>query len=289
MFFSCPAFALTARDLCVHDNCLYFSQLASTKKKELSKVDETSRAAFVLYPSAVSPVYPRESTLIKGETKLRHRRRSIIREFSLNTSTHGLPGIARSESKHNLIFWLISFICFTGIMIYFVTKAILTYFDCPTQIDVDIISEWPQYFPAVSICNSSPFRLDRFMGPFLNYTNALNSNNSYNTSTMSPNLAPFLADFIVDMLNTHQPLEPYLYSLPLMLYKCTFNSLPCSTENFISFTSSSYGLCYTFNAKMKNSSKDSVRYGNQNGGDGVLDLELYVHSHQYFPYYWKGK
>src|SRR4051812_13498924 len=49
---------------------------------------------------------------------LKHRRRSIIREFALNTSTHGLPGIARSESKHNRVFWTISFLIFTGIMIF---------------------------------------------------------------------------------------------------------------------------------------------------------------------------
>lgn len=84
-------------------------------------------------------------------------------------------------------------------------------------------------------------------------------------------------------------MEPYFYSLSLILYKCTYNSVQCSTEDFISFTSASYGLCYTFNAKMKNNNNKSVRYGNEYGDDGILDLELYVHSYQYVPYNWNGK
>ncbi|CAF1353771.1 unnamed protein product [Rotaria sordida] len=79
-------------------------------------------------------------------------------------------------------------------------------------------------------------------------------------------------------------MEPFFYSLSSMLYTCTFNSQPCSAADFISFTSSTYGLCYTFNAKLKNSSNNSVRYGHQNGGTGKLNLGLYVHSHQYVPH-----
>ncbi|CAF3589723.1 unnamed protein product [Rotaria sordida] len=79
-------------------------------------------------------------------------------------------------------------------------------------------------------------------------------------------------------------MEPFFYSLSSMLYTCTFNSQPCSAADFISFTSSTYGLCYTFNAKLKNSSNDNVRYGHQNGGTGKLNLGLYVHSHQYVPH-----
>ncbi|CAF3751624.1 unnamed protein product [Rotaria sp. Silwood1] len=235
----------------------------------------------------VSMVFPTKPTLIKDE-KTMHRRRSIIREFALNTSTHGLPGIARSESIHNRIFWSISFLCFTAVMIYFVTTAILSYFGYPTQINVDIITEWPQYFPAVSICNGAPFHLDRFIRPFLNYTYEQNLINSTNTSTIPAYLASSILDFLIHKTNKNESMDSYLFSLSSMLYKCTFNNLPCSIENFTTFNSAFYGRCYTFNAKMKSNSNNSVRYVNHNGGNGVLDLEFYVHSHQYVPYFWKG-
>ncbi|CAF1235385.1 unnamed protein product [Rotaria sp. Silwood1] len=79
------------------------------------------------------------------ETK-KYRRRSIIREFCLNTFTPALPDIARSESIHNRLFWLISCISFILIMIYFIVQAILAYFEYSTQIDISYVSEWPQYF-----------------------------------------------------------------------------------------------------------------------------------------------
>jgi Amiloride-sensitive sodium channel len=208
----------------------------------------------------------------------------------LNTSTHGLPGIARSESIHNRVFWSISFICFTAVMVYFVTTALITYLNYPTQIDFNVIREWPQYFPAVSICNAVPFRLDQFIEPFFNYTRSRNITTPMNSSTnIPPYLSLSMGFFIIDRMNKNESLASFFFPLSSMLYKCTFNNLPCSEADFIPFTSAVYGLCYTFNAKMKNSSARKVRYGNEKGGDGVLDLELYMHSHQYLPYFWKGK
>jgi hypothetical protein len=102
-----------------------------------------------------------------------HRRRSIIREFSLNTTAHGFGGIVRSESIPNRIFWSICTVAFIGIMFYFVTQTIRDYFDYPTQTSVAIVVEWPQFFPAFTICNSSPVRFDRF-------TNKINHNESLN-------------------------------------------------------------------------------------------------------------
>ena len=174
-------------------------------------------------------------------------------------------------------------------MIYFVTTALITYFNYPTQIDFDVIREWPQYFPAVSICNAVAFRLDPFIGPFFNYTRSLNITTPSNSSTIPAYLSPSMGLFIIDTMNKNESLNRFLFPLSSMLYKCTFNNLPCSEADFIPFTSATYGLCYTFNAKMKNSSARKVRYGNEYGGDGVLDLELYAQSHQYVPYFWKGQ
>lgn len=228
-------------------------------------------------------------TVNDEKKKYHRRRRSIIREFSLNTSTHGLPGIARSESIHNRVFWTISFLGFTAIMIYFITKAILNYLEYPTQVNINIVSEWPQNFPAISLCNSSPFRYDRFIGSFLNYTNTMNWTRTQNASAIPENLMAYLTQFLVTELNANRSLDSIYYSLPSILRKCVYNAMPCSAADFIPFYSSFYGLCYTFNAKMKNSTNDGIRNGNENGGNGILDLELYAHSHQYIPDFWRGK
>ncbi|UJR11174.1 hypothetical protein I4U23_015355 [Adineta vaga] len=202
---------------------------------------------------------------------------------------HGVPGIARSESIHNRIFWSISFISFTIVMIYFVVKSILSYYEYPTQIDINIIREWPQYFPAVSICNAGPFRLDRFLEAFYNYTDRINATNTNNRSELPLSMVDYIGSFVIDSINANQSLNPYFYSLSSMLYTCRFNSYPCTIDNFISFISVTHGLCHTFNAKMKNETNENyVRYGNEHGGNGLLEMEFYVHSHQYIPYYWTG-
>lgn len=215
--------------------------------------------------------------------------RSIVREFFLNTSAHALPGIARSKSIHNRVFWSISFISFTGIMIYFIIKSILNYFNYPTQFNIDIIEEWPQYFPAFSLCNASPLRLDRFVEPFLNYTKQFNMNISNDTTTWPSSLGLYMRNFLIEKLNRNESTVSLYFPVSSILYSCSFNTVPCSAEDFISFTSSSSGICYTFNAKLKNNRSGSVRYANQNGADGTLDLGLYVHSYQYVPYIREGK
>ncbi|CAF2570758.1 unnamed protein product [Rotaria sp. Silwood2] len=212
--------------------------------------------------------------------KKRHRRRSIIREFATNTTMHGLPKAFSSENLHTRIFWAISFAVFSSFMIYFIVRTILAYLQYQTQTYVSADVEWPQYFPAFSICNAASFRYDQLIGPFLNYTNTLNLTNENSTDALSPHR---IQNFIQYKVNRNESVTHYSFSLNSMLYQCLYNSMPCSTVDFVPFVSSIYGLCFTFNAKMKNSSV-SVRYGNQYGGAGRLDLAFYVHSQQYVPY-----
>ncbi|CAF1075561.1 unnamed protein product [Adineta steineri] len=235
----------------------------------------------------VSITLPADPVVINTEED-HIRRRSIIREFFLNTSAHALPGIARSKSIHNRVFWSISFVSFTGIMIYFIIKSILAYFDYPTQFNLDVVEEWPQYFPAFSLCNASPFWLDQFIGPFLNYSKVYNLNVSNDTTTWTTTTGIYIRNFIIDKLNRNESIESFSFPLSSMLYSCSFNSVPCTAADFIPFTSSSYGICYTFNAKLKSNRSGSVRYANQNGADGTLALGFYVYSYQYVPYIREG-
>ncbi len=171
-----------------------------SKKTETTLNDETIADQHVGNTPSITTIYP-ITYPSKQDEKKRVRRRSIIRDFSLNTSTHGLPRIARSESQHNRLFWSISFIVFVGIMLYFIIKSIINYFNYPTQINVDIIREWPQYFPAFSICNACPFHLDQFLPAFLNFTYEFNLTNDTNASTLDPSLSPYILDFLVYEMN----------------------------------------------------------------------------------------
>ena len=216
------------------------------------------------------------------------RKRSIIKEFSLNTSTHGIPGIARSQSTCNRLFWVISLLLFTGTMSFFIVQGIQIYFTYPTQTSVDVIIEWPQAFPAVTICNYSPLRYDRFNSPFQRYLKLLNIINSTESTEMKIDHVGYIRSFLLYKLNRDESLDEYFYPLNSMLMSCNYNGLSCSTKNFTSFVSPSYGFCYTFNAKLKNTSRNGIRYNTDNGRIGLLELRLYVHHQQYIPYMSNG-
>jgi hypothetical protein len=218
-----------------------------------------------------------------------HRRRSIIQEFALNTSAHGIPGIVRSRSVRNRILWSITSLIFTDIMLYFIVRSIRAYYDYPTQTTVSIDTEWPQLFPACTICNASPFRFDLLIGPFMNYKHHHNVTVTNDVESFSSFHVAYIKDFVQDEINRNESLNAFFYPLSSMLFKCVFNDVPCSTADFTRFSSSTYGSCYTFNAKKKNSSDGNIRYGDEGGGFGQLELGLYAHSHQYLPYFSDGK
>jgi hypothetical protein len=217
-------------------------------------------------------------------------RRSIIREFALTTSAHGLPSIARSQTKHNCILWIIACLVFTGIMLSFIIQSIQAYFGYPTQTSVSIVVERSQAFPAVTFCNYAPARFDRVIVPFLNYTNSLNLTNTNDTSitAFTPELAVMLREFLQKQFNAGDAINEYFFSINIMLMSCSYNGQTCTADDFISFLSSTYGRCYTFNAKTKTTNGSDVRYTTDNGGPGRLELLLYAQNQLYVPYIQNG-
>ena len=227
----------------------------------------------------VATIFPVDPDVLKGEATFA-RRRSIALEFALHTSTHGLPGIARAQTRHNRLFWTISLLIFTGIMLYFVVRSIQDYFRYPTQTLVSLVDDPEQPFAAVTICKYSAIRFDRFMEPFINYTNERNLTNTTDITVLSPAQFRYGQEFLVDHVNRNQSVEKYFYSLDELLIGCTYNSMNCSAADFVSFQTPTH-RCYTFNAKTDRIRNGSLYAATDNGEDGTLRLRLYSHSHQY--------
>jgi hypothetical protein len=235
----------------------------------------------------IATVLPISSNTLRKGTKYR-RRRSILKEFSLNTSTHGIPGIARSRSIANRLYWSVLFTSFVGIMVFFVVKDINTYLQYQTHTVVARKFHWPLEFPAVTICNYSPLRLDRFVRPFLQYINVLNQTNTTNRTYILPNEVRHIFSFLHEHLIRNQYSKDLYYPLQDMLISCKYNSIACNVTNFTEIAVKEYGLCYTYNSKRKNMYNGGIVYSSDGGGPGELNLELYVHHHQYIPYLSNG-
>ena len=236
----------------------------------------------------VVTVFSVDAEALKPEPKAQ-RSFSIVKEFSLNTSTHGIPGIARSQNWPNRLFWSIASLAFLGLMLFFIIKALLNYLTYPTQTSMEVVTRWPLIFPAVTLCNYFPLRYDQFIAPFLNYTNATNWSDITDPSSFSPQLAGYIVPFVLDMLRQNLDITPLLFPLSAMLISCSYNGVPCTAANFTSFVSLKYGACYTFNAKPKDTANGSIRYNSDHGDTGNFILELYVHRQQYIPYATQGQ
>ena len=227
----------------------------------------------------VPTVLPPDPNAPVAEERLA-RRRSIVRKFALHTSTHGLPGIARGQTTHNRLFWSISLLIFTAIMLYFVIRSIQDFFRYPTQTLVSLVEDSEQPFAAITICKYSAIRFDRFIVPFLAYTNERNLTNTTDITVLSQAQFRYAQLFLVDSVNRNQSVEQYFYSLDDLLIDCTYNSMNCSTADFVSFQTPTQ-RCFTFNGKANRIRNGSLYYTTDNGDDGTLKLRLYSHSHQY--------
>ena len=173
-------------------------------------------------------------------------------------------------------------------MIYFVTQSIRDYFDYPTQTSVDVVVEWPIPFPAFTFCNYCPVRDDLSVSAVLAYLKKLNLTDN-STTSLAPEQIVYFRDFLQYKIDQNESMTEFFYPLSAMLISCSFNDIPCQLSDFISFESSSYGQCYTYNAQIKNQLNGGVRDSNEGGGNGILLLSLYTHSQQYVPYLCNGE
>ena len=225
----------------------------------------------------VATIFPVDLEELKGEGRFA-RRRSIVREFALNTSTHAIPRIASAQTKHNRLFWTVCLLIFTGIMLYFIITSFQEYFKYPTQTLVSLVEDSSQSFAAVTICSFSWIRFDRFMEPFTKYTNERNLTDTNDTSVLTREQLQYIPEFFIDYVNRNQSVREFLYPMEELLIRCTYNSLNCTAADFVQFEASGHGLCHTFNGKADHIRNGSLYSATDNGEDGQLTLQLYSRS-----------
>lgn len=180
----------------------------------------------------------------KRRTFIEQSRKSILKNYLLNTATHGLHNIGTAYSTLHRTFWIFIFLALFISMSYFVIMEFLQYFTFPTQISVDIVPMRDMPFPAVTICNGNPFRKDRTMKALDKYIRKY----SINLNKTDPNTLPTL--MMIDLFNQNKSnaLVRLGFQLSDMLLDCSYNGINCSS-NFTNSLSSVFGNCFTFNWK----------------------------------------
>ncbi|CAF3450218.1 unnamed protein product [Rotaria sp. Silwood1] len=85
----------------------------------------------------------------------------IIKNWFLNSPTHGIRRISLATSIFERIFWSTTFLAFTTLMCVFIYTVILKYIGNPTKINLSVRQyRDPLNFPAITFCNLNPLRND---------------------------------------------------------------------------------------------------------------------------------
>ena len=182
---------------------------------------------------------------VQPKSIVEQRRQSIIIDYLLSTSTHGLHGVGRAHSICHRLFWISSFTIAFGVMFYFVVSSILQHYAYPTQTNIEITLDRSMPFPAVTICNANPFRLDKINVSLVDFFYRLYPPNTTFDQSVANELAYSL---ISDLSNRNQTKELWSIGFQLsdMLLACKYNGMDCSNA-FIPSFSSALGNCFTFN------------------------------------------
>jgi hypothetical protein len=176
---------------------------------------------------------------------------SILADYMLTTATHGLRNIGGAYTKLHRAFWIITFLAAFGLMLYFVTSCVLQYVAYPTQTSIEIEADRDMAFPAVTVCNSNPYKTDQMNAALVTYAQSIGLNASSLTAFELEELA---LPLLVDLFNRNQlsEISNIGFQLENFLLDCSYNGINCSS-NFVGSLSSVYGNCFTFNweASMK--------------------------------------
>ena len=222
------------------------------------------------------------SNLVPDSTKkdlsLKSKIKEDFKEWLSSSTSHGLPNIARTDSKILRLVWFVSFLASTAACAYLLYLSVIGYLSFNVVTQISVYDELPSQFPTVTFCNSFPFSSE-------NSTAFIQEKFKYYLQFDFDNFEfrNFLFTKYLILLSAADPSvsDDIKKSLGLtiddMLINCQFSSNPCSKNDFEWFYSVFYGNCYRFNSG-KNSTGGTIpiKYLNQAGKQNGLKLELYM-------------
>ena len=223
-----------------------------------------------------------DSSLAQQNSNLKQKIKDEFKEWLSSSTSHGLPNIARTNSKILRLLWTISFLASTAGCAYLLYLSAASYLNYDVVTKITFYDELPSQFPTVTICNSYPYGSESST-PFLQeqFNNFFQNLNFSSIVKFDFQYFTFVKYLIALSAADPSVSDDFKKSLGLsiddMLINCQYSSNPCTKDDFVWFYSSIYGNCYKFNSG-KNSTGGTVplRYLNQAGKMNGLKLELYV-------------
>ena len=186
--------------------------------------------------------------MIQNMTSILVKIRKVFKEWSVYTSFHGIPRVISGKYIFINILWLAFFLASFGYCTYRLIDVILVYNNYEIQTNIYVSTESEIEFPAVTICNMSPYKI--FDDKIREFLASIRS--SYNSSMFGLSIKEdsyINLKEIISQLKLENKINFDLgHDLEQdMLFSCYFNDKKCMASDFTRFWSNDYGNCYTFN------------------------------------------
>ena len=237
-----------------------------------------------------------EETIEKDKTAF-----VIIKNWFINSPTHGFRRISRAKSIPGQLFWSIIFVIFTTFMSIFIYTIITNFIAHPTKINLTVRQDRHfERIPTITFCKQIIFSTTTTKKTKTSFSLGNLNPLSYQTfqnETLGRQSNPcsdggdgdrnrfiaYMCGILTDSLSTnHLSVFRAGYQLNELLIQCKFNQYDCH-ENFTTFFHPNYGNCYTFDYGndiekyvSKPASSQAWTFEDENlGGNPKLFLELY--------------
>jgi hypothetical protein len=211
-----------------------------------------------------------------------------ITDWGTHSSAHGVASMSRKSSLFAKIFWVIVMTASWSYMGYLVTKTFVEYFDYKYDSGIEIITERPTTFPAIDICNLSPYQTvlndtlnkiksEKLNDDFFNYNSQTSTNNITHKNDADIFIKEVLHDYEDRSSRNQLDLNSLGFNLTNMLLNCKYQRKSCTYKDFTQYHNFFYGNCYRFNGGQNSAGQNvDLKMINQAGWNFGLQLELYT-------------
>ena len=224
--------------------------------------------------------------ILKNEKK---SKRQLIEESLTNEGALAFIKIFYNSNLSIKVFWALSLILSNCACAYLTMETIFTYLSYGVNSSTRNIVENPTDFPKITLCNNNQFTTD-YAVEFIRKVNldVDASFDIFNFTQMSEFNATDKYDkiFLIYNAAVSAMLSPNVsnserkqlgHSLDDILFSCTFNNQPCTSDDFVWKFDRYYGNCYVFNSGYNSSGhKVEIKKSLISGSLYGLQIQVYI-------------
>ena len=213
--------------------------------------------------------------------------KNITKEVLLNSTSHGIPNILRSNIIVIKLVWSFFLLASTALCSFLIAQSIMNYLSYDVNTKIRKIYEKPALFPVISICYKHKYATDyaiEFLNNVINMHKVPNIFNPKILSFLNYSQTLFVKDGLLLIANyeslkasfSDENRKKLAYELKDTLIDCVYDSNQgvCSEADFYWSYDKILGNCYTINSDKSNSTV--FKYSNFFGNLFGLSITLFV-------------